>query len=106
MRICLPRSARRGQSPWTTRSPTNAYAAPSATWFGNEIERSFCARSTLLFRMRWKMFEHLLHTLIEIPAVLICIVGKCVAGRASPDSILALGGEQIDHQGADLVRFS
>jgi hypothetical protein len=52
------------------------------------------------------MCEHLLHSLVEILGVLTSIVGKCVAGRASPDQILGLGIEQIDDQRTDLVGFS
>jgi hypothetical protein len=39
----------------------------------------------LLFRFRREMAEHLLHFLVEVLGVLIWIVRKCVAGRASPD---------------------
>jgi hypothetical protein len=52
------------------------------------------------------MCEHLVHPLVEILGVLFGIVGKGVAGRASPNQILSLGVEQIDDQRTDPVGFS
>jgi hypothetical protein len=60
----------------------------------------------LLFRLLEKVREHLLHSLVKTLGVLICIVGKCVAGRVSPDQILGLGVKRIDDEIADLVGFS
>jgi hypothetical protein len=42
----------------------------------------------LLFRLLGKVRKHLLHSLVKTLGVLICIVGKCVVGRVSPDQIL------------------
>jgi hypothetical protein len=60
----------------------------------------------LLFRLLEKVRKHLLHSLVKTLGVLICIVGKCVAGRVSPDQILGLGVKRIDDEIADLVGFS
>jgi len=60
----------------------------------------------LLFRLLGKVRKHLLHSLVKTLGVLICIVGKCVAGRVSPDQILGLGVKRIEDEIADLVGFS
>jgi hypothetical protein len=60
----------------------------------------------LLFRLLEKVRKHLLHSLVKTLGVLICIVGKCVAGRVSPDQILGLGVKRIEDEIADLVGFS
>src|SRR6202158_2292720 len=52
------------------------------------------------------MCEHLLCSLVEILRVLICVIGKCVARRASPEQILTLCIEQIDDERTDLVGLS
>src|SRR5260370_26412378 len=50
-----------------------------------------------------KVFEHLLHALVEILDVLVGLVRKGVAGRSPPDDCFGLRVEQIDNQSADLV---
>src|ERR1700722_7081981 len=52
------------------------------------------------------MVEHLLYSLVEILRVLICIVGKWVRRRTSPELILSLGIQQIDDERTDLVGLS
>src|SRR6267378_3745995 len=73
--------------------------------FGSTLVRNMKSVRALLFYLWGEMREHLLHSLVEIPGVLVSIVGKCVAGRASPDQGPGLGVEQIDDQGSDLVGF-
>src|SRR5579862_8779613 len=64
------------------------------------------AARSYLFSLRRKVREHLLHTLVEIPGVLVCVVGKGVTGSSPPDQILALGVEQIDDESPNLIGFS
>src|SRR5579871_5672583 len=57
----------------------------------------------LTCRLRRKMIEHLLDTLIEVLDVLVRFVRKSVARRSAPHQLLRFCVEQIDHESADLV---
>ncbi len=49
-----------------------------------------------LWRIRWKVLEHLLYTFVEVLRVLGRIIGERIAGRASPDQFLRFCIEEID----------
>src|SRR5467141_1672057 len=52
-----------------------------------------------------KMLEHFVHAFVEVLCVLVRLVGKRIARRASPDQFLCLCIEEIDHQGSHFVVF-
>ena len=69
----------------STGCPHSDVASPQGGWAYHERPSPPSDIQALLFRLRRKMSKHLLRFLVEVFRVLVCIVGKGVAGRASPD---------------------
>src|SRR5882724_4914568 len=58
----------------------------------------------LLFaRSRGKVFQHLLHALVQVLDALVRLVGERVARRSTPQQFLGLRIERVEHQGAYFV---
>ena len=51
------------------------------------------------------MLEHFVHALVEVLCVLVRLLGKRIARRASPDQFLCFCVEEIDHQSPHRVCF-
>src|SRR5580693_9999712 len=49
------------------------------------------------------MIEHLLHAFVQVLDVLVRLVRKSIAGGSSPNQLLAVCVEKINHQRPDLV---